>query len=42
MNYYQGVRGEMLQFIPEKYSKVLEIGCAEGDFRRHFSSDCEY
>lgn len=42
MNYYQGVRGEMIMFLPEKYSKVLEIGCAEGDFRQHFSSNCEY
>lgn len=33
-NYYQFPRQEMCQFLPEHYSKVLEIGCGEGNFRK--------
>ncbi|MBF8247490.1 MAG: hypothetical protein HW374_290 [Bacteroidetes bacterium] len=31
-DYYQYNRKEMLQFLPETYSRVLEIGCGEGNF----------
>jgi len=30
--YYISERKEMLDFLPPSYSKVLEIGCGEGDF----------
>lgn len=36
--YYSGLRPEMADFLPDKYEKVLEIGCAEGDFSVHLSS----
>lgn len=29
---YRQTRDEMLAFLPERYSHVLEIGCDEGDF----------
>ncbi len=30
--YYANARTEMLQFIPEKAQKILEVGCGEGKF----------
>lgn len=30
--YYSNARNEMLRFIPRDASKILEIGCAEGNF----------
>lgn len=33
--YYSGLRPEMVEFLPEKYMHVLEIGCGEGDFSTH-------
>jgi len=30
--YYQYNREDLISFIPEKYTKVLEIGCGEGNF----------
>ena len=30
--YYQYSREDLIPFIPEKYTKVLEIGCGEGNF----------
>jgi len=41
-SYYQYSRPEVLEFLPKEYSKVLEIGCAEGDFRRNLDQNCEY
>ncbi|MDR3002298.1 MAG: class I SAM-dependent methyltransferase [Fibromonadaceae bacterium] len=35
-------RSEMIQFLPKKYSKVLEIGCNVGNFRQYVSESCEY
>lgn len=32
----------MVQFLPQKYSKVLEIGCGKGGFRANVFNDCEY
>lgn len=40
--YHEGVRVEILDFVPKKYAKVLEIGCGRGGFRNNLSSDCEY
>ncbi|MBI3772485.1 MAG: class I SAM-dependent methyltransferase [Gammaproteobacteria bacterium] len=30
--YYEGVRGEMLEFLPKKLERILEIGCGEAGF----------
>lgn len=30
--YYANARSEMLKFVPQQYSRVLEIGCGEGRF----------
>ena len=31
-DYYQGSRPDMAQLLPPKYTKVLEIGCGNGEF----------
>ena len=31
-DYYSGNRYEMLEFIPENVSKILEVGCGFGHF----------
>lgn len=31
-----------MPFIPDSYSRVLEIGCGSGNFRKNFSSNIEY
>lgn len=40
--YYQWYRKEMIPFLPKHYSRVLEIGCGEGNFREHLSNEHEY
>jgi len=40
--YYEGIRPEVVKFIPSLYSKVLEIGCGEGNFHTHINQKCEY
>ena len=30
--YYSGERKEMISFIPSGCKKILEVGCAEGNF----------
>lgn len=40
--YHEGARTEVVEFIPQKYSKVLEIGCGKGGFRANVSNNCEY
>ncbi len=40
-NYYMGKRQDMLKFIDIKVSKILEIGCGEGNFATNFT-DIEY
>lgn len=40
--YHEGTRTEVVDFIPQEYSKVLEIGCGKGGFRVNISNDCEY
>ena len=42
MRYYQNQRPEVAAFLPDRYTRVLEIGCGEGVFRRNLSTDCEY
>ena len=41
-NYYQNSRSEILEFIPKKCTKVLEIGCGEGNFIKNLTSISEY
>jgi 2-polyprenyl-3-methyl-5-hydroxy-6-metoxy-1,4-benzoquinol methylase len=40
--YSSHMRAEMVQFLPSEYSKVLEIGCNVGNFRRFLSKPCQY
>ncbi|MRR05720.1 MAG: class I SAM-dependent methyltransferase, partial [Deltaproteobacteria bacterium] len=40
--YYIYNRPEMIDFIPGQYTRVLEIGCGEGNFRANLDEDCEY
>jgi 2-polyprenyl-3-methyl-5-hydroxy-6-metoxy-1,4-benzoquinol methylase len=40
--YYKNSRKEMMQFIPEHYSRVLEIGCGAGSFRQNLTKKHEY
>ena len=42
LNYYQFHRHEMLELLPTHYSKVLEVGCGEGNFRSALSLENEY
>lgn len=34
--YYTGIREDMLPFIPAKASRILEVGCGEGNFGEIF------
>ena len=40
-NYYNSKRQDMLKFIDIKVSRILEIGCGEGNFATNFT-DVEY
>jgi len=40
--YYQGVRKEVARFLPEQYSRVLEVGSGEGGFHVNLKPDCEH
>ena len=40
--YYEGKRSEVVDFLPEKYHRVLEIGCGKGGFRENLTNKCEY
>lgn len=40
--YYQNIRPEMQAFLPAVYTRVLEIGCGEGNFRANLNQTCEY
>lgn len=40
--YYNGTRSNVAEFLPEKYSRVLEIGCGSGGFRDNLTLNCEY
>lgn len=41
-DYHEGTRTEVVDFIPQEYSKVLEIGCGKGGFLANISNECEY
>ena len=42
-NYYTNSRKEILQFLPDSYIRVLEIGCGKGEFKDNLNnSSCEY
>jgi len=40
--YFEYNRKEILSLIPQKYYRVLEIGCGVGNFRNNFTNECEY
>ena len=40
--YSQYARTDMVNFLPDEYSKVLEVGCNVGNFRQFLSKTCEY
>ncbi len=40
-HYYKNPRSEMLQFLPEEYQEVLEIGCGEGNFALQLKPGCK-
>lgn len=40
--YYQCAREELAFLLPEQYSKVLEVGCGRGMFRKNLDKDHEY
>lgn len=37
--YYQGIRKEMIRYIPSSAKKMLEIGCGEGNFGGYFKKE---
>lgn len=39
---YCGARPDMVAWLPAEYSRVLEIGCADGKFREVLNLSCEY
>ena len=39
--YYSSRRPEMRRFLPDTYSRVLEVGCGEGRFSAHLSGYSE-
>jgi len=40
--YSIAMRSDMILFLPNEYSKVLEIGCNVGNFRQFLSKPCQY
>ncbi len=40
--YYCGERRELLSYLPQQYSRVLEIGCGAGGFRSNLNKEHEY
>jgi 2-polyprenyl-3-methyl-5-hydroxy-6-metoxy-1,4-benzoquinol methylase len=39
--YYQFARSEMLSFLPNNYSKVMEVGCGAGSFIKSLNKSIE-
>lgn len=39
--YYQANRGVMTKFLPDRYERVLEVGCGAGGFAAHLRQSCE-
>jgi 2-polyprenyl-3-methyl-5-hydroxy-6-metoxy-1,4-benzoquinol methylase len=42
LNYEYHSRLDIVEFIPESFTKVLEIGCGKGAFLRQMRNQCEY
>lgn len=42
ISYYHGGRPEVAKFLPERYSRILEIGCGDGGFCLLLTGDFEY
>ena len=40
-SYYQADRPEMVHFLPKEYTRVIEIGCAEGGFSKYLKAGTE-
>lgn len=40
-HYFTNVRHEMVPFLPERYTRVLEVGCGEGAFMPLLTQRCE-
>jgi 2-polyprenyl-3-methyl-5-hydroxy-6-metoxy-1,4-benzoquinol methylase len=40
--YFAANRGGMATYLPQHYSRVLEVGCAAGAFRQHLKQPHEY
>jgi 2-polyprenyl-3-methyl-5-hydroxy-6-metoxy-1,4-benzoquinol methylase len=40
-SYYSSPRSDMMPFLPEHFSRVLEIGCGEGGFANNLRPDIE-
>lgn len=40
--YYQYKRKGVTPLLPKQYSRVLEIGCGDGNFRGYLNQECEY
>jgi 2-polyprenyl-3-methyl-5-hydroxy-6-metoxy-1,4-benzoquinol methylase len=38
-NYYENMRSEMLEFLPDKFSRVLEAGCGIGTFSAYLKDN---
>jgi 2-polyprenyl-3-methyl-5-hydroxy-6-metoxy-1,4-benzoquinol methylase len=41
-SYYHGERPEVKPFLPDRFDKVLEVGCGDGGFRRLITNSCDY
>lgn len=41
-SYFGNLRAEMKIFCPNQYSRVLEVGCGKGDFRKNLTLPHEY
>ena len=41
-SYYHGERPEVTPFLPDRFDKVLEVGCGDGGFRQLITNSCDY
>jgi len=40
--YFQSTRTDMLEFLPSEYSKILDVGCCNGNFKQLLNKPSEY
>ena len=40
--YFNGIREDIVFLIPKDAKIILEIGCGNGEFAKHFPTNCEY